>query len=64
MWEEEVAVERGGRKRRKWVFGYPNERLNKNCIVPAARGGKSGISQKMIGFFYGQTHDPFFPYFS
>ena len=63
MWEDEVSVERGGGKRRKWGFRYPNERWNKDCIEPTARRGERGISQIMTGFLYGQTHGLFLPVF-
>jgi len=63
MWGDEVAVERGGGKRRKCVFRYPNEKWNKDCVVPAARRGERGISQMMTGFLYGQTHGLFLPVF-
>jgi len=29
---DEVTVERGGGKRGKWVFRYPNEKWNKDCV--------------------------------
>jgi len=63
MWGDEVAVERGGGKRKKWVFRYPNEKWNKDCVEPAARRGERGISQMMTGCFYGQTHGLFLPVF-
>jgi len=63
MWGDEVSVERGGGKRRKWVFRYPNEKWNKDCVEPKARGGERGISQMMTGFFYGQTHGLFYQFF-
>ena len=63
MWGDEVSVERGGGKRRKWVFRYPNEKWNKDCVEPTARRGERGISQMMTGFFYGQTHGLFLPVF-
>jgi len=63
MWGDEVSVERGGGKRRKWVFVYPNEKWNKDCVEPTARRGERGISQMMTGFFYGQTHGLFLPVF-
>ena len=63
MWGDEVSLERGGGKRRKWVFRYPNEKWNKDCVEPTARRGERGISQMMTGFFYGQTHGLFLPVF-
>ena len=64
MWGDEVAVQRGGGKRRKWVFRYPKEKWNKDCVEPAARVGEGKISQMMTGFFYGQTHSHFLPVFA
>ena len=61
MWGDEVSVERGGGKRRKWVFRYPKEKWNKDCVEPIARKGERGISQMMTGFFYDQTHGLFLP---
>ncbi|RPB02935.1 hypothetical protein L873DRAFT_1585360, partial [Choiromyces venosus 120613-1] len=63
MWGDEVAVERGGGKRRKWIFRYPKEKWNKDYIKPAARRGERKISQMMTGCFYGQTHGLFLPVF-
>jgi len=63
MWGDEISVERGGGKRRKCVFRYPNEKWNKDCVEPTTRRGERGISQMMSGFFYGQTHDLFLPVF-
>ena len=59
IWRDEVAVKRGGGKRRKCVCVYPNEEWNKGCVEHTARRGERGISQMMIGFFYGQTHGVF-----
>ena len=50
-------------KWRKWVFVYPNEKWNTDCVEPTARRGERGISQMMTGFFYGQTHGIFLPVF-
>jgi transposase len=63
MWGDEVAVERGGGKRRKCVFRYPYEKWNKDCVEPKARRGERGISQMMTGCFYSQTHGLFWPVF-
>jgi len=63
MSEDKVFVERGGGKRRKWVFTYSNEKWNKDWVEPTARRGERVISQMMTGFFYGQTHGLFFPVF-
>jgi len=41
------------------MFRYPNKKWNKDCVVPAARRGESGISQMMTSLFYGQTHGLF-----
>ena len=51
IWGDEVSVEGGGGKRRKWVFRYPNEKWNKNSVEPTPRRGERGISQMMTGFF-------------
>ena len=51
MWGDEVTVERGGGSRRKWVFRYPKEKWNKNCIEATPRRGERKISQMMSGFF-------------
>jgi len=51
MWGVEVAVERGGGKRRKWVFRYPKVKWNKDCVEPTTRKEERGISQMMTGFF-------------
>jgi len=56
-------VKRGGGKRRKWVFRYPNKKWNKDCVEPTARRGGRGISQMMTGFFHGQTQCLFLPVF-
>jgi len=48
---------------RKWVFRYPPEKWNKDCVEPTARRVKRGISQMMTGFFYGQTPGLFLPVF-
>ncbi|RPB02212.1 hypothetical protein L873DRAFT_1674165 [Choiromyces venosus 120613-1] len=63
MLGDEVAVERGGGKRRKWIFRYPKEKWDKDCIKPTARRGERKISQMMTGCFYGQTHGLFLPVF-
>jgi len=60
---DEVSVERGGGKMRKWVFRYPNVKWNKDCVEPTARRKERGISQMMTGFLYGQTHGLFLPVF-
>ena len=57
-------MERGGGKREKWVFRYPNEKWNKDCVEPTDRRGERGIGQMITGFFYGQTHGLFLPIFS
>ncbi|RPB04479.1 hypothetical protein L873DRAFT_1933563 [Choiromyces venosus 120613-1] len=37
IWANEVTVEKGGGKRRKWIFRYLKEKWNKDCIEPTAR---------------------------
>jgi transposase len=63
MWGDEVTVERGGGKRRKWIFRYPKEKWNKDCIEPTARVGERKVSQMMTGFFHGQKYGLFLPVF-
>ena len=63
MWGDEVAIQRGGGRRGKWIFRYPKEKWNKDCIEPAPRKGEQKISQMMTGCFYGQTHGLFLPVF-
>src|ERR1700761_427011 len=63
MWGDEVAIQRGGGRRGKWIFRYPKEKWNKDCIEPAPRKGEQKISQMMTGCFYGHTHGLFLPVF-
>jgi len=50
MWGDEVTIERGGR-RGKWIFRYPKEKWNKDCVEEAPRKGEREIGQMMTGFF-------------
>ncbi|RPA90844.1 hypothetical protein L873DRAFT_1795255 [Choiromyces venosus 120613-1] len=59
MWSDEVTVERGGEKRRKWIFRYPKEKRNKDCIESSTRVEERKVSQMMTGFFHGQRHGLF-----
>ena len=63
MWGDEVTVERGGGRRRKWIFRYPKEKWNKDCVEEAPRKGERKIAQMMTGFFYGQKYGGFLPVF-
>ena len=63
MWGDKVTVERGGGKRRKWIFRYPKDKWHKDCIEPTPRKGERKVSQMMTGFFYGQKFDLFLPVF-
>jgi len=47
-------VERGGGKGKKWIFRYPKEKWNKDCIEPTAKVGERKVSQIMTGCFHGQ----------
>jgi transposase len=63
MWGDEVTGERGGGKRRKWIFRYPKDKWHKDCIEPTARVGERKVSQMMTGCFYGQKYGLFLPVF-
>ena len=63
MWGDEVTIEREGGRRRKWIFRYPKEKWNKDCVEEARRRGERKISQMMTGFFYGQEYGGFRPVF-
>jgi len=34
-----------------WIFRYPKEKWNKNCVEEAPRKGESKIGQMMMGLF-------------
>jgi len=63
MWGDEVTVERGGGKRRRWVFRYPHEKWHSDCIDPEVRTGEHKISQMMTGCFQGRRWGMFVPVF-
>ncbi|RPB05988.1 hypothetical protein L873DRAFT_1850304 [Choiromyces venosus 120613-1] len=63
MWADEVTIERGRGKRRKWIFRYLKEKWNKDCIEPNTRVGERKVSQMMTRFFHGQRHDLFLSIF-
>ena len=42
MWGDELTIERGG-KRKKWVFRYPKEMWEKDCVEPISRKGEKSI---------------------
>jgi len=51
IWRDQVSVKRLREKRRKWVFRYPNEKWNTDCVEPTSRRGERGNSHMMTGFF-------------
>ena len=63
MWGDEITMERGRGKRKKWIFRDPKEKWHKNCIDPTARVGERKASQMMTGCFHGQKYDLFLPIF-
>ena len=53
LWGDEVTVERGGGRWPRWVFHYPHEKWDNDCIDPDMRTSEQKVSQMMSGCFTG-----------
>lgn len=59
IWSDECTVERAAHARQIWVFRTPQQKWDKDCIHPVAKG--KGISIMVCGCFWGKQRGTFVP---